>query len=202
VLGTQENPEQFFPLAAALAVLENHGGENAVRGEKRHQGFFAEKRALHRGITWSNSTTALGLRSLAVENRVRSRCTGKERDSESGLDMFCARYYGSSGRFMTPDWTAKPTDVPMQSSAIPSRSTYIAISGTTRCPGWTQMATTVRPLASTPGVGTAVHSRVFRMPRTPGGQQERRGSTWLEEGTARVCSRSFHFGEATLRIGS
>lgn len=30
--------------------------------------------------------------------------TGKERDSESGLDMFGARYYGSSlGRFMTPD---------------------------------------------------------------------------------------------------
>ncbi|MGO9270721.1 MAG: RHS repeat-associated core domain-containing protein [Terriglobia bacterium] len=39
--------------------------------------------------------------------------TGKERDSESGLDMFGARYYGSSlGRFMTPDWAAKPTAVP------------------------------------------------------------------------------------------
>jgi len=30
--------------------------------------------------------------------------TGKERDSESGLDNFGARYFGSSlGRFMTPD---------------------------------------------------------------------------------------------------
>jgi len=30
--------------------------------------------------------------------------TGKERDSETGLDMFGARYYGSGlGRFMTPD---------------------------------------------------------------------------------------------------
>ena len=39
--------------------------------------------------------------------------TGKERDSESGLDMFGARYYGSSlGRFMTPDWATKPIDVP------------------------------------------------------------------------------------------
>ena len=39
--------------------------------------------------------------------------TGKERDSESGLDMFGARYYGSSlGRFMTPDWAAKPINVP------------------------------------------------------------------------------------------
>jgi RHS repeat-associated protein len=39
--------------------------------------------------------------------------TGKERDNESGLDMFGARYYGSSlGRFMTPDWAAKPVNVP------------------------------------------------------------------------------------------
>jgi RHS repeat-associated protein len=39
--------------------------------------------------------------------------TGKERDTESGLDLFGARYYGSSlGRFITPDWAAKPTAVP------------------------------------------------------------------------------------------
>jgi RHS repeat-associated protein len=39
--------------------------------------------------------------------------TGKERDSESGLDMFDARYYASSlGRFMTPDWAAKPEPIP------------------------------------------------------------------------------------------
>src|SRR6202035_3442774 len=39
--------------------------------------------------------------------------TGKERDSESGLDNFGARYFGSSlGRFMTPDWAVKPTTVP------------------------------------------------------------------------------------------
>lgn len=39
--------------------------------------------------------------------------TGKERDSESGLDNYGARYLGSSmGRFMTPDWSAKPQGVP------------------------------------------------------------------------------------------
>jgi len=39
--------------------------------------------------------------------------TSKERDAESNLDMFGARYYGSSlGRFMTPDWAAKATAVP------------------------------------------------------------------------------------------
>jgi RHS repeat-associated protein len=39
--------------------------------------------------------------------------TGKERDSESGLDNFGARYNASTmGRFMTPDWAAKATAVP------------------------------------------------------------------------------------------
>jgi RHS repeat-associated protein len=39
--------------------------------------------------------------------------TGKERDAESGLDNFGARYNASTmGRFMTPDWAAKPTTVP------------------------------------------------------------------------------------------
>jgi len=39
--------------------------------------------------------------------------TGKERDAESGLDYFGARYYGSSmGRWMSPDWSAKQEPVP------------------------------------------------------------------------------------------
>lgn len=39
--------------------------------------------------------------------------TGKERDQESGLDEFGARYFSSNiGRFMIPDWAANPTAVP------------------------------------------------------------------------------------------
>src|SRR5205823_12117620 len=39
--------------------------------------------------------------------------TGKERDTESNLDNFGARYFASNmGRFMTPDWAARPTAVP------------------------------------------------------------------------------------------
>jgi RHS repeat-associated protein len=39
--------------------------------------------------------------------------TGKERDSESGLDNFGARYNSSGmGRFMSPDWSADPDPVP------------------------------------------------------------------------------------------
>ena len=46
--------------------------------------------------------------------------TGKERDAESGLDNFGARYDSSSlGRFMTPDWAAKPTTVPYASFGDP-----------------------------------------------------------------------------------
>lgn len=41
------------------------------------------------------------------------RSPGKERDSETQLDYFGARYYGSTmGRFMTPDWSVNPEPVP------------------------------------------------------------------------------------------
>ena len=48
--------------------------------------------------------------------------TGKERDAESGLDVFGARYYGSSlGRFMTPDWGATPMPVPYADMTDPQK---------------------------------------------------------------------------------
>ncbi|HTC93412.1 MAG TPA: RHS repeat-associated core domain-containing protein [Terriglobales bacterium] len=48
---------------------------------------------------------------LGIDNHYKF--TGKERDPETGLDYFGARYYGSSiGRFITPDWAAKPVTVP------------------------------------------------------------------------------------------
>ena len=44
---------------------------------------------------------------------IASRSTGKERDSESGLDYFGARHYSSSmGRFMSPDWSEGPDPIP------------------------------------------------------------------------------------------
>ena len=37
------------------------------------------------------------------------KVTGKERDSESGLDYFGGSYYGSNmGRFMSQDWSEDP----------------------------------------------------------------------------------------------
>jgi len=46
-------------------------------------------------------------------NLVNQKFTGKERDAESGLDYFGARYYGSAlGRFTSPDWSSRPQAVP------------------------------------------------------------------------------------------
>ena len=46
--------------------------------------------------------------------------TGKERDTESGNDYFEARYYSSgSGRFVSPDWSAKIQPVPYATIADP-----------------------------------------------------------------------------------
>ncbi len=42
-----------------------------------------------------------------------SRYTGKDRDPETNLDNFEARYYSSAmGRSMTPDWSKNPQGIP------------------------------------------------------------------------------------------
>jgi RHS repeat-associated protein len=81
--------------------------------EKPHQGVQSRNTALYLGFNVCKSTTVLGLRAAEHLERVRSRYTGKERDSESGNDYFGARYYASTmGRFLSPDWSAKAEPVP------------------------------------------------------------------------------------------
>jgi RHS repeat-associated protein len=81
--------------------------------EKPHQGLPTSNPAVYLGFNVCKSTTVLGLRAAEHLERVRSRSTGKERDSESGNDYFGARYYASNmGRFMSPDWSAKEEPVP------------------------------------------------------------------------------------------
>ena len=62
-----------------------------------------------------------GIVATSTENVPQNyKFTGKERDGESGLDNFGARYDSSVlGRFMTPDWAAKPTTVPFASFGDP-----------------------------------------------------------------------------------
>ncbi len=86
---------------------------NALLSEKPRLGVPSWNPALHQGIGEANCTSAIGLRASQSLNRVQPRYTGKERDSESGLDYFGARYYGSSmGRFMSPDWASNPVTIP------------------------------------------------------------------------------------------
>jgi RHS repeat-associated protein len=79
--------------------------------------------------------------------------TGKERDSESGLDEFGARYYASSlGRFMIPDWAEKPTSVPYASFGNPqSLNLYSYVNNnptTTRDPDGHETQDTLDPQAA------------------------------------------------------
>jgi len=84
-----------------------------LEDEKPHRGVPTRKSAPYQGQSVCNSTTALGLQSTAVVNRIGSRSTGKERDTESGNDYFLARYYNSNtGRFLSPDWSATEDPVP------------------------------------------------------------------------------------------
>ncbi len=54
-----------------------------------------------------------GERAVSSTSGNSYKFTGKERDTESGLDDFGARYYSSAmGRWMSPDWSATPAPVP------------------------------------------------------------------------------------------
>ncbi len=56
--------------------------------------------------------------------------TGKERDAESGLDDFGARYYTASlGRWMTPDWSARQDPVPYADPSNPQSLNLYAYVG-------------------------------------------------------------------------
>ena len=93
-LGPSSGAKISDGLMAAMVLLS----------EKPRQGVPSRNPALHPGIDERNSTVALGLRAGEQLNRVRSRYTGKERDTESGNDYFGARYYASTmGRWMSPD---------------------------------------------------------------------------------------------------
>lgn len=78
---------------------------SALLAENSRQGSATSTSALHPGFGFAISSTSLGIIGPLYDGDVRSRYTGKERDTESGLDYFAARYYGSSmGRFMSPDF--------------------------------------------------------------------------------------------------
>jgi RHS repeat-associated protein len=82
-----------FPLAAPASVSENP-----------HRGFPHPSTTLHQAIAYSKPLQPPGLPVCRYDFRRRSRCTGKERDAETGLDYFGERYLSSpQGRFTSAD---------------------------------------------------------------------------------------------------
>jgi len=76
---------------------------NVLLAEKPRQGSATYSGTLHQGFGFVIYSTSLGIKGSLYDGDVRSRCTGKERDAESGLDNFGARYYASNmGRWMSP----------------------------------------------------------------------------------------------------
>jgi RHS repeat-associated protein len=69
--------------------------------------------ALYQSQALANSNTATGIPGCLYDEGRRSRCTSKERDAETGLDYFGARYFsGAQGRFTSPDWSDAPQPIP------------------------------------------------------------------------------------------
>jgi RHS repeat-associated protein len=71
-----------------------------------------------------------GLSCTGGADATEQHFTGKDRDVESGLDYFYARYYSSVlGRFMTPDWSGAPAAVPYASFGDPQSLNLYAYVG-------------------------------------------------------------------------
>lgn len=82
------------PVSAAIPQLAGNS----------RQGFGLVGSTMRWASGWVISSTSLGMKGSLYDGDVRSRCTGKERDSESGLDYFGARYYSNGlGRFTSVD---------------------------------------------------------------------------------------------------
>jgi RHS repeat-associated protein len=76
----------------------------AQLSENSHQGFEAAKRMLCLAAMQAKSNTASGMPVCLRQNGIGSRSSSKERDAETGLDYFGARYYsGAQGRFTSVD---------------------------------------------------------------------------------------------------
>ena len=149
--------------------------------------------------------------------------TGKERDSESGLDMFGARYYGSSlGRFMTPDWAAKPVTVPYAHFGNPQSLnlySYVVNNPTTtadpdgHCPGDTPNCSKMaaNPLSNVSAETKQAINNAVKASNSPtaddkkGGSHEEGGAAWTKNGTQTVApaaARSVQRCEATRSSGN
>jgi RHS repeat-associated protein len=91
-------------LGFGVEIPEGLLAANALLAENSRQGFETWSSTVQQGFGVAISSTALGIKGSLYDGGTGSRCTGKERDTESGLDYFKYRMYESSmGRWLSPD---------------------------------------------------------------------------------------------------
>ena len=104
MIATYTETAQLFPVVPATPAGISSLGTSAYLLKNSRLGIFPQVSIWEPRLLIGNHQNALGLRADIRQTRVRSRCSGKERDSETNLDYFGARYYsGAQGRFATPD---------------------------------------------------------------------------------------------------
>jgi RHS repeat-associated protein len=81
--------------------------------------------------TDGSGNTRSGLACLNAANAATSkRFTGQERDEETNLDNFLARFFNSpQGRFLSPDWSETPTPIPYANLSNPQSLNLYAYVG-------------------------------------------------------------------------
>ena len=99
----QNIPLDHTPGKAGIKACRETGKEtrSCYNAERRFDGL---KAALYLGSMRAKSNTASGMPVCLWREGIGSRSSGKERDVETGLDYFLARYFSApQGRFMRPD---------------------------------------------------------------------------------------------------
>ncbi len=104
MITAQRATAQSFPVFPPMRATTALPGTHAYLLENSRLGLGPFVTAQQPGLPPGNQQSALGFPTELRQTHVRSRSTSKERDAETGLDFFGARYMSSAqGRFTSPD---------------------------------------------------------------------------------------------------
>ena len=121
-LATEMDPPGSVTDTGTLYLTADHLGStravtDASGGLKERWDYFPFGQTIPGGQVFGNRNLVAG---YDTATGVTLEFTGKERDSETGLDYFEARYYSSAqGRFTSPDWSPTPQPVPYANLSDP-----------------------------------------------------------------------------------
>ena len=134
---------QSFPVFPPMRAATPLPGTHVYLFQNSRLGFGAFVTAQQPGLPPGNFQNALGMPAELRQTRVGSRSTSKERDAETGLDYFGARYMSSAqGRFTSPDrYNAMLINQNMQAAGLPAAAAASFFNGYLENPqNWNQYA--------------------------------------------------------------